>query len=92
MLGEPSARRLQPACARPPPGSHGSQFDVAIVVSFAEGEAHLEVVGRKHRLNHVSPLDEYDASAVEKLGKVEVHHFGHLLEPVHIEMMEWKST
>ena len=76
----PPAARGRPTGRRPAEG--------AVVVAVAEGEAHLEEVGRQHRQDGVAPFDEHHAALVEHLGQPEVEDLLHLLEPVHVEVVE----
>ena len=51
--------RLLPAR---PAGADAADLDGAVVVAIAEGEAHLEQVGGKHRVDRVTPLDQGDTA------------------------------
>ena len=40
----------------------------------------------------VAPFDKHDVVAIEKVGQVEVEHLGHLLQAIHIEVVQPQST
>src|SRR4051812_34613598 len=76
------------ALARVPGQPDRAQLDDAIVVAGAEGDPDLEEVRRQRRCDRVAPLDERHRALVEQLGQPHVEHLLHLLEAVHVDVVE----
>ena len=79
-----ASSRIRRASHRSPTGV---QLVVAVVVAGTEGDPDIETIGGQGGKNHVAPLDQGD-TVVEELGQRQVSHFGKVLDPIHVEVVD----